>query len=363
MTSKKIEQRFNMLKSAAAILVALGIALIVITFVSDDPLAAITAFAFGPLERISRIGEIVTLMTPIIFTGTAVCIMYQANQFNMIAEGAFLIGANISTLFLINASTWSKIPLQYTAMAIAFVVGMAAAFIPAILKVKYRANTVVSSIMMNYILLQVANYILYYVMRDTPSGQLASYKLPDQAKFAKFVTGTRIHTGIFIALIVAVIAYIFIYKTKWGYSIRMVGANESFAKYSGISVVGVAMITQLLGGAIAGLGGAVEMMGMHTRYAWYGTQPGYGFDGIMVGVLAKNNPLYVPFAAFFLAYLRVGADSMNRVSDVPIEFVSVVQGIVIMLVAAEMFLSKYKHRLIVSNAKKLEELKEAANNG
>ncbi len=363
MTSKQIEQRFDMFKSVVAILIALVLALIVIAFVSEAPLEAITAFAIGPLQRVSRMGEIVTMMTPYIFTGTAICLMYQANQFNMIGEGAFLIGANVSTLFLVSFPAWSALSLRTGALAVGFTVGVAAAFIPTFLKVRFKANAVVSSIMMNYILLQTSNYILYNLMRDTESGKLNSYRLPEQVGFDTIVQGTRIHAGIFIALTVALIAYLFIYRTKWGYAIRMVGANQNFAKYSGISVIGVSIVTQLVGGGIAGMGGAVEMMGMYDRFIWYGISPGYGFDGIMVGVLAKNNPLYVPFAAFFLAYLNVGADSMNRVSDVPVEFVSVIQAIIIMLVAAEMFLSKYKHKLIVSNAKKLEKEKEEANNG
>lgn len=360
MTSKQIEKRFDIFKTIVAIVLALGFAFIVISFVSDSPLEAIATFITGPLKRKSRMGNIIEMMTPLLFTGTAICVMYQANQFNMVGEGAFLIGANLCTYFAVNHTTWARLPLITTCIAIGIIAGMCAAFIPAILKVKFKANEVVSSIMMNYILLKVSDYILYYKMRDIASGQQASFKLPSRAKLTKVLTGTRIHSGVFIGLIVAVVMYFFIYRTKWGYSIRMVGANANFAKYSGISVISVAMATQLIGGAIAGMGGAVEMMGMYERFIWFGTQPGYGFDGILVGVLAKNNPLFVPIAAFFLAYMRVGADVMNRLTNVPIEFVDVVQGLIILFVAAEMFLSKYKHKLIVNNAKKQLEEKEAA---
>ncbi len=352
MTSKQIERRFEVFKTFVAILLALGLAFIVISLVSEDPVEAIKAFLIGPLQRKSRISNIIEVMTPLIFTGTAICIMYQANQFNMVGEGAFLIGANLCTWFVISNTTWSGLPLQVVGILIGILAGVAAAFIPAILKVKFKANEVVSSIMMNYILLKVSDYILYYKMRDVASGQQSSFPIPKQAQLSRPIPGMRLHTGIIIAVIVAVLMYFFIYRTKWGYSIRMVGANENFAKYSGISVLSVAMATQLIGGGIAGMGGAVEMLGRYDRFIWYGMQPGYGFDGILVGVLAKNNPLLVPIAAFFLAYMRTGADAMNRVSDVPVEFVDVVQGLIIMFVAAEMFLSKYKHKLIVNNAKK-----------
>ena len=359
MTSKQIERRFEVFKTVVAVLISLGIAIVVISLVSESPMEAIKAFVIGPLERQSRISNVLELMTPLIFTGTAICVMYQANQFNMVSEGAFLIGANLTTYFVVTFPNLPGFGLKAGGILVGALIGIAAAFIPAFLKVKWKANEVVSSIMMNYILLQAANYILYYKMKDTKAGVQASYLIPESAKLMKIWGNNRLHTGLIIALVIVVLAFLFIYKTKWGYEIRMVGANENFAKYSGINVLGVAMMAQLIGGAIAGIGGSVEMLGMYDRYIWYGKSPNYGWDGIMVGILAKNNPLYVPVAAFFLAYLRIGADIMNRSSNVPIEFVEVVQAIVIMLVAAKMFMSKYKHKLIVTNAKKQLEAKEA----
>ena len=359
MTSKQIERRFEIIKTFAAIALALGFALIVISFVSESPVDAITAFITGPFQRATRISNIIEVMTPLLFTGTAICIMYQANQFSMIGEGAFLIGANLCTWFAITHENWAGLPLMAICMIIATIAGVVAAIIPAVLKVKFKANEVVSSIMMNYVLLRVSDYIFYYYLRDVPSGQQASFPIPEQAKLPTMF-GLRMHVGVFIGIAVAIIAYLFVYRTKWGYQIRMTGANMNFAKYSGISVMGVALSTQLIGGGIAGLGGAVEILGRYDRFLWFGTQPGFGFDGVLVGVLAKNNPLLVPVAAFLLAYMRTGADVMNRVSDVPVEFVDVVQGLIILFVAAQMFMAKYKHKLIVNNAKKQLEAKEAA---
>ena len=360
MTSKQIERRFNVLKTAAAIFLALGFALLVITFVSEDPVKAITAFIVGPFQKASRMSNIVEVMTPLLFTGTAICIMYQANQFSMIGEGAFLIGANLCTWFAVTHDKWAGLPLLLVCFIVAITAGVAAAIVPAVLKVKFKANEVVSSIMMNYVLLKFSDYFFYYYFRDVPSGQQTSYPIPAQIKMPKLIPGLRLHAGVLIGLAVAVLAYLFVYRTKWGYAVRMVGANQNFAKYSGISVLSVALSTQLIGGGIAGLGGAVEILGRYERFVWFGTQPGFGFDGVLVGVLAKNNPLLVPVAALFLAYMRTGADVMNRVSDVPIEFVDVVQGLIILFVAAEMFMAKYKHKLIVNNAKKQLEAKEAA---
>lgn len=125
--------------------------------------------------------------------------------------------------------------------------GVMAAMIPAVLQIRFKANVLVSSLMMNYILLKLSDYIFLYHLKDTASGLQASRPLPERARLTNIISGTRVHSGFIIGLAVCIIGYLFIYRTKWGYAIRMVGANESFAKYSGISVVSVALATQLIG--------------------------------------------------------------------------------------------------------------------
>ncbi|HBV66905.1 MAG TPA: ABC transporter permease, partial [Clostridiales bacterium] len=143
-----------------------------------------------------------------------------------------------------------------------------------------------------------------------------------------------------IAIAVAILGYMFLYRTKIGYEIRVTGENAEFAKYSGINVLKVTLISQLLGGFIFGIGGGVELLGMYSRFSWTSSL-GYGWDAVIITTLAKKNPLYVPFAALFLAYLRTGASMMSIATNVPTEIVTVTQGIIILLVVAEQFLSKY----------------------
>jgi simple sugar transport system permease protein len=131
----------------------------------------------------------------------------------------------------------------------------------------------------------------------------------------------------------------------------MVGLNSKFAGYSGISIAGVVLLAQVLSGAIAGLGGAVEILGVFRRFQWLAS-PGYGFDGVIIAILSRNNPLLVPFGALFLAYLRTGADVMAMYSDVTSEMVSLIQAVIILLVTAEAFLSGYRHRMVVKEAKR-----------
>ena len=193
-----------------------------------------------------------------------------------------------------------------------------------------------------------------------PAVGSASYKLPEESELLTLFRGTRIHLGVFIALAVAVLGYVFLYKTKSGYELRLAGENEKFARYSGINIVKVILLSQLIGGAVAGLGGGVEMLSpIYSRFSWTSLL-GYGWDAIIICTLAKRNPLKTPLAALFLAYLRTGASIMARSTDVTLEIVQITQGIIILLAVAEQFLSKTKHRLIAREAKASLKEEEAA---
>ncbi|HAC60583.1 MAG TPA: ABC transporter permease, partial [Lachnospiraceae bacterium] len=143
-----------------------------------------------------------------------------------------------------------------------------------------------------------------------------------------------------------------------GYKMRAVGVNPSFARYIGIPVGSTIILSQVIGGAFAGMGGSVQILGMFPRYKWE-SLTGYGFDGLMIAVLARKNPVLVPLSAFLIAYIRTGASLVATKTQIPPEFVSIIQGIIIVLVAAEMFLSGWKKRLIFSAAKKSLKEKEA----
>lgn len=154
---------------------------------------------------------------------------------------------------------------------------------------------------------------------------------------------TDFHVGYLIAIGVVILLFILVFKTKFGYEIRISGSNPQFAKYSGINTAKVIIFTQVIAGAVAGLGGSVEQMAMYQRFNWQDS-PSYAWDGVIIAILSGNNPKMVPFAAFFLAYIRVGADLMSRRSDVQNELVSIIQAVLILFVTAERFMAGWKQR-------------------
>ncbi len=351
-------KKFDIFRTVLSIGIALLISFIIIFLTTNEPLKAIAELLIGPLKTTRRIGNVIEAMIPLIFTGVGISIMFAANQINLAGEGSFHIGGLVATYIAVNTFLPGAIsPLVCILMAGFF--GSIITAVPAVMKIKTDSDVLVSSLMMNYVVTFFASYILSYFLRDPSAGAVVSYAIPEGTQLNAIIPGTRIHFGLVIALAVAVFGYIFLYKTKIGYEIRVTGENADFARYSGINVLKVSLISQLVGGFIFGIGGGVEMLGMYNRFSWTSSL-GYGWDAIIITTLARKNPLYVPFAAFFLAYLRVGASKMSIAANVPTEIVTVTQGIIILLVVAEQFLSKYKHKMVAKEAKAtLNNVKEA----
>jgi ABC-type uncharacterized transport system, permease component len=342
---------FEVLRFALAILIAFTISFIVISFSTSSPLSAIGNLFAGPLTSIRRFSTVLETMIPLTFAGLAVSVMFKANQFNLAAEGSLFLGALTAAILAIYMPG-APILVIITAMLAAGIVGALVCAIPGILKVKWNCSEMVVSLMLNYVVLNFGTYIFNQVARDPASAYKASYKFREGVSLSNILPRTRLHTGIFIMLFFVVLTYIYVFKTKWGYKLRVTGSNLFFAKCAGIGVTGVIMSSQLIGGFIAGVGGSTEMLGMYSRFQW-SSLPGYGFDGVILNILAKENPAYIPVAAFFVAYLRIGADYMYKQSDVAAEIVAIIEGLVIVLVAASAFLSKFRHRMTTKVSKNL----------
>ncbi|MEG1650935.1 MAG: ABC transporter permease [Oscillospiraceae bacterium] len=358
---KKIEQKYDFLRTLTAIAISMLITLVIVTLVSNDPIEALTSFLTGPLQSARRIGNVIEMAIPLSFTGVAICIMFEANQFNCAGEGAFFLGSVAAAAIAINWILPAGVH-QVVILLLSGLVGACICAIPAVLKLLWQADVLVSSLMLNYLCLFGGLYVVNYYLIDPAAGFLASQPFLKTAKLPVIIPGTRIHLGLIILALCIVFAYVFLYKSRRGYALRMVGKNENFAKYTGVGVTAAIVGSQLVGGFICGAAGGVEMMGMFTRFQ-YQALPQYGFDGIIIATLANNKPQLVPLAAVFLAYVRCGADVLSRTTDVPVEIVSIIQAIAVIFVAAKLFLNRYKQRAIekAANHKMAEEKGVATN--
>lgn len=340
---------FEYIRTSAVIVIALAIAFLIISLVSNQPVKTIGIFLFEPISSKGHIGNVIEMAIPLMFTGLAVSLLFRANMFNLGAEGIFYFSGVVTSVLAIHLTLdgWLH---PIVAIAAGSIVGALLSAIPGLLKAKWNANELVTSLMFNNILFGVGLYLLNYHLRDAKAFANVSYKFEKTALLSKMVPGTRIHTGLIIVIVLIIAAHLFLYKTRWGYELRMTGINRNFARYSGMKTAKVIILVHLIAGLIAGMGGSVEVLGMYNRFQWT-SLPGYGLDGALVAMLAKNNPISVIGAALFLAYIRIGADMMARLSDVPSEMISIIQAIIILLISAEQFLKFWKNRMLLKEAK------------
>ncbi len=343
---------FEIGRTLIAILLALLLGFVIILLVSEEPFEAFGHFVTGPLTTTRRIGNWIEATIPLIFTGLAVSIAFQAGQFNIGAEGQLFFGGVVATIVALSFPLPMYVHVLVALLG-AMVGGAVAGAIPGFMKAKWGANELVSSLMLNYVFYRLGLYLINHHFRDPAAGAMVSYRLPETSWLQWFWLPTRVHWGLWVALAAIAFCYLFVYRTRWGYALRMTGLNKDFAAYAGISVTAVIIYSQVISGAIAGLAGAADVLGLYRRFQWQ-MLPGYGFDGIIIAILARNHPLGVPIAALFLAYIRSGASIMSRMTDVSAEMVAIIQGIMILLVTAQAFLSKWRHRAVVKEATKHE---------
>lgn len=349
----QVKQRFSIIKTLAAVLISLVIAFILLAISCDNPFQALITFITGPFKSFHKFCGMVNKITPLLFTSCAICLIFSTGQINLAVSSAFYLGGVLSILI----GSLNGIPTGlhfFLTAGFAGLVGAAVCFIPAIMHTRYNTLMFIASLMFNYVIEYLVRWLLVNPLRDPTTGFEASQKVAESSKLPTLFTSRAVdvHWGLVIALLVVLVTYFIIYKTSYGEKVRIIGNNRKFAEFSGIKSKKIILITCLLGGFIAGFGGATEICGIYGRVTWE-ICPTYGADGVMITMISHNNPLLVPFAALFMAYIRAGAEMLNISESLPIEIVQIIQSIVISFVAASAFLQGWEHNVITKNAKAL----------
>lgn len=333
-----------------AIFAALVLGFLITLAVSKQPIEAYKAFLLGPVSRFNRFGDWIEESITLILLGLAVSLAFRAKQFSLGQDGQMLMGA------LVSGSIALFVPLPFLlrvplALLAAMLVGFIWGYIPGYLKAHLNANEIVSTLMLNAIALKIYDYFLIFWIKPPGAGYNASDFFPVEGKLPTFLPAlpfiadlqkrfadhTNITIMLYLMIAAIVIAFFLMFRTPFGYELRTVGANIKFARYGGIDTKKAIILVFAVSGIFAGLAGAHLAMGIHTKLIANITV-GLGFEGIVVAIMARNNPLFVPIAGLAYGYLRAGADVMERASDVSREMVLVIQAIIILLVTAERIL-------------------------
>jgi simple sugar transport system permease protein len=315
-----------------AVLGAFLVGAIVLLATGHSPIDAYGAVLTGAFGDVFGIGQTFTQATPIIFTALAFLFAFKCGLFNIGAEGQLLIGGFTAALVGISFSglpVFIHLPLALLAGAAG---GALWGFIPAVLKAKLGAHEVITTMMLSYVALYLTSYMVNYPLK-APGWVPQTVFVSPSAELPRILPPTQLSASFILALIIAGITAYLLERTTIGYEIRAIGLNPAAAENSGINIKRGIILALVISGALAGLGGAGEVLGVHRRFI-DNFSPGYGWDGLAVALIGGLNPLGAILAAILFGALRSGGMVMNRVTGVPLDIITVLQALVVFFVAA-----------------------------
>jgi ABC-type uncharacterized transport system permease subunit len=288
----------------------------------------------NPFRDIGPVTETLLRATPLIFAGLAVALGFRAGLFNIGAEGQIYIGALFATAVGISFTGLPLLVHLPLAVAAGFVGGAVWGFIPGILKARTGAHEVITTIMLNYVSYLVVEFALRQVFFQLPGrDDPISKNILPSATLPRLLPDERLHWGLIIALLAAVAVWWLLFRSTKGFEFRAVGLNPSAARYAGMNISRTVVLTMMISGGLAGLAGASEIIGTNLRLT-PSFSPNWGFDAIAIALLGASRPVGVVFSAILFGALRAGAAPMQAQTGIPIDLVVVIQGLVIMFIAA-----------------------------
>ena len=336
----------SMKKILLTMLLALGAGAIIIIVIGQNPLDAYAALIRGAFVGKRAFGTTLASMTPLLLTTVAFALAAKAGAFNVGVEGEVFLGGIVAAYIGINWTFLPKPLLLLACFAGAIVVGALWAFIPGALKAFYNVNEVCTTILMN----TVAFYITSYLVNGPMSAGGANAQTPPvNVTLPKFLRPSNANAGLFIAIFIIILVVIVLQKTNIGYKIRTVGLNPKHAEYVGINPKKVFVGTMMASGAIGGIAGCIEVLG---SYGYFLNNFAYnlGTNGMLASLIVKNDIVFGPFMAFFLAVLKSGAMGMQQNTGVPKSIIDTITAVFIIIATmdllAQMSIKRKKKKAI-----------------
>ncbi len=345
----KLEKRlppplwFQILTPVIAVVISLLISSIFLLAIKQDPLQAYLYMFRGAVGSKFAFLEMLVKATPLILTGVAVALAFTAKFWNIGAEGQLYAGAF--------AATWVGImnlplpaPLYILVVVLAgFAGGAIWALVPGYLKARYKVDDVVTTLLMNYIMIYIVGGILSGPWRNPKTMYPASVEIAQNADFPKLIAHSRVHFGLVLAVLAVIALYFIVRRTRLGFEIRATGTNAGAARFLGINTLKTIIYVAMISGGIAGIAGAGEVAGVQYHLI-QSISPGYGYDGIVIAMLGRLNPAGVLLSAIYFAMIITGAQVMSRSLNVPPYIASVIQGVTLLVMLAMLLSFEYRIR-------------------
>jgi simple sugar transport system permease protein len=348
MIGLRLEQRdhtpvwLNFMLPVSAILATLIICGGLIALAGANVLTAYATLFLSAVSSRFNLVETMVKATPLIFTGLAVTVAFRAKFWNIGAEGQLLAGAMAAAFIGARPGLpgWSLVPGMILAGGLA---GAFWAAVPGFLKTRFKVDDVVTTLLLNFIIFYGMMALLDGPWKDPLSGYPDSPDIRMEAEFPILLKATRLHLGVVMAVLATPLVWVLMRHTTLGFTINAVGENADAARYAGLNITAVMIITAAISGALAGLAGVSEVAGLHFQ-VMAGLSPGYGYTGIVIAMLARLNPLGVIPAAVFFAVIITGAEAMSRATGVPVFLADVVQGTALVTMLVALLFNQYRLR-------------------
>ncbi|MDQ2683752.1 MAG: ABC transporter permease [Chloroflexota bacterium] len=321
--------------SALAVALALAVGAIFILISNQNPIDAYRALIEGAFGGRRSIAETLVASTPLILGGLAFAIAARASMFNIGIEGQLVIGSLFGAL--VGAADIGLHPVLYVPLCL-LVGAIAGGFwgaIAGLLKARSGASEVITTIMLNYLAYRISTYAVSSAgewLEWVDPMNNGTKRIADEARLPIILDRTRLHAGLIVAIVAAILLWYLLFRTTFGYKLRTVGLSRGAADYAGIAWGSMVTKAMFLSGALGGLAGVTESVGLLGRH--YGTSAGYGFTAIAVGLVGRNHPLGVVFAGLLFGMLRQGSNAMQQNAGTSKELVLILQGLVILAISA-----------------------------
>ncbi|MDD3311403.1 ABC transporter permease [Pseudodesulfovibrio sp.] len=332
------------LAPVAAVAAAMAVCSVLLLWAGASPLEGWALMLKGALGSKFAISETLTRATPLIFTGLSAAVAFRAKLWNIGAEGQLYIGAVVATWLGAGSVEWPSyvmIPYLFLAGAVG---GGLLLLAPTLLKTKLQVDEVVTTLLLNFIVLLFVNWLVFGPWKDPMAmGWPQAAPVADSALLPQLLAKTRLHLGFPIALACALAAWWFMRSTTWGFEIRAVGASPRASRFAGMPVNAAIVRTALISGGLAAMAGVSELCGV-KEYLTLDLSPGFGYSGIVVAMLAALHPLGVVAASIFVAVIYIGADSMSRAINISNYIADVTTAVCLLSVLVSVFLANYRIR-------------------
>lgn len=326
---------------------ALLVGALMILALGKNPIEAYSGMALGAFGSPNALADSMVKACPLLLVGIGICIAYRGGMLNIGGEGQMVVGALATTAVVLALQNLPGIVLIPLGLVSGFIGGGLWGGIAGWLKARFRVNEVLSTVMLNAIAVQFMTFLLNGALID-PTTLDNAIRIPQTQRFPVWsdlprLTPTQLHAGILLGILMAVFVYILLWRTTIGYRIRAVGFNTIASKYAGIPVERYQVLAITLSGALAGLGGAIQVLGVNHRLFTDGSATGFtgnaGFNGIVVALFGSLHPLGVIPASFLFGALLTGANTLQRTVQVPGAFVTTLDGLVVIFVVASQIVS------------------------